>query len=390
MIAASRPRVVILRGHQMNSWHIRPWRHLAERYEVIALQTRSNWFDTGAIGIETRQVRALRDLFPSGRTGHLLSRIPGDRYLDLEPKLADADIVHSQDLGFWYSMQAAKYRKRLGYKLVLTVWETIPFLDAYRNVRTRPYRDRVLAETDLFLAATERARHALLLEGAPDQRIRLCPPGVDLEMFASAAAPDSPPSEHMIVSAGRLVWEKGHQDVLRAVAALRRGIAPGTDPPRVLIVGAGPEQGRLARHARELGIAGLVEIRPEVPYAEMPALYRRASCLVLASLPVWFWEEQFGMVLAEAIASGLPIAAATSGAIPEVLRGQAPTFSPGDWPRLAGILAEGPLARDPGGRVSYADDIVDVYSSVAFADRLADAYAHVLSQSHVAREAGRG
>jgi glycosyltransferase involved in cell wall biosynthesis len=378
MTAARRPRVVILRGHQMNSWHIRPWRHLADRYEVIALQTRSNWFDTGAIGIETRRVRALRDLLPPGRAGQLLSRVPGDRYLDLGPKLADADIVHSQDLGFWYSMQAAKHRAEHGYKLVLTVWETIPFLDAYRNVRTRPYRRRVLAETDLFLAATERARQALLIEGAPAERIRICPPGVDLELFGAAAAPDPPPAEHLIVSPGRLVWEKGHQDVLRAVAALRRGIVAGASPPRVVIVGAGPEEGRLRRYAGELEIADLVEIRPEVPYGEMPALYARASCLVLGSLPVWFWEEQFGMVLAEALASRLPIVAAASGAIPEVLRDQAPTFAPGDWPALARLLAGGPLSRRPGERARYDAALVEEYSSVAFAERLGSAYDELL------------
>ena len=59
-----------------------------------------------------------------------------------------------------------KHKAELGYRLVLTAWETIPFLDAYRNARTRPYRRRVLAGTDLFLAATERARLALLMEGA--------------------------------------------------------------------------------------------------------------------------------------------------------------------------------------------------------------------------------
>jgi glycosyltransferase involved in cell wall biosynthesis len=378
MTAAGRPRVVLLRGHQMNSWHIRPWRHLAGRYDVVALQTYSNWFDTEAMGIETRQARALRDLLPRGRAGQLLSRIPGDRYLELGPKLADADIVHSQDLGFWYSMQAAKHRARLGFKLVLTVWETIPFLDAYRNVRTRPYRRRVLAETDLFLAATKRARLALLLEGAPEERIRVCPPGVDLELFAAAAAPEPPPTGHLIVSPGRLVWEKGHQDVLRAVAALRRGLVATTPAPRVAIVGAGPEEGRLRRYAAELGIGDLVEIRSEVPYAQMPALYARASCLVLGSLPVWFWEEQFGMVLAEALASRLPIVAAGSGAIPDVLRNQAPTFAPGDWPALARLLAEGPLARSPGERAAYDQGLVDEYSSVAFADRVGRAYDELL------------
>jgi glycosyltransferase involved in cell wall biosynthesis len=377
MSTGRRPRVVIVRGHQTNSWHLRPWRHLADRFEVVVLHTRRNWFDTASLGLETKPVRALRDVLPPGRVGHALSRIPGDRYLKPREALRGADIVHSQDLGFWYSMQAARHKAELGYRLVLTVWETIPFLDAYRNVRTRPYRRRVLAGADLFLATSERARLALLVEGAAPARIRVCPPGVDGEPFQSAK-PDLAPREHLIVSPGRLVWEKGHQDVLRAVAALRRGIVAGL-APRVLIVGAGPEEDRLRRYAQELGIADLVEVRPEVPYAEMPALYARASCLVLASLPAWSWEEQFGMVLVEAMASGLPIAAAASGAIPEVLRGQAPTFAPGDWPALARILAGGPLASSPGERAVYDTALVDEYSGSAYADRLAGAYEEVLA-----------
>jgi glycosyltransferase involved in cell wall biosynthesis len=110
----------------------------------------------------------------------------------------------------------------------------------------------------------------------------------------------------------------------------------------------------------------------------MPAVYARASCLVLASLPVWFWEEQFGMVLAEALCAGLPIVASASGAIPEVLRGQAPLFAPGDWPGLARALAEGPLAHPPGTRAGYDEQVVAEYSGEAAAERLADAYAELL------------
>ncbi len=379
-MSAARPRVLLVRGHQANSWHLRPWRHLADRYEVTALRTRRNWFDTESIGLETREAKALRDLLPPGRVGHTLARLPGDRYLSPRAAFDGADIVHSQDLGFWYSMQAAKHREELGYKLVLTVWETIPFLDAYRNVRTRPYRRRVLEATDLFLATTERARAALILEGAREDRIEVVAPGVDDELFAAAAAPDPPPAEHVVVSAGRLVWEKGHQDVLRAVAAMRRGAVPGAGAPlpRIVVVGAGPDEDRLRRHAAELGVGDLLDLRSELPYAEMPALYARASCLVLASLPVWYWEEQFGMVLAEAMAARLPVIATTSGAIPEVLRGQAPLFPPGDWAELARLLASGLISRAPGERVDYDAELTRAYSGSAYADRLAAAYERVL------------
>jgi glycosyltransferase involved in cell wall biosynthesis len=370
-MSAQRPRVVLVRGHQTNSWHLRPWRHLTDRFDVVALRTRRTWFDTELLGFPAERALALRDLLPPGRAGDLLSRVPGDRYLSPARHLRGAAIVHSQDLGFWYSMQAAKHRRSLGYKLVLTCWETIPFLGAYRNVRTRPYRELVLRETDLFLAATERARACLLLEGAPEERIHVVPPGVDRELFASAR-PAEPPREHLIVSPGRLVWEKGHQDVLRALAELRR------DDVRALIVGAGPEEDRLRGYAAELGIADRVEIRSEVPYAEMPQVYARASCVVLASLPVWFWEEQFGMVLAEALCAGVPIAASKSGAIPEVVAGQAALFAPGDWVGLARALAEGPLAGAPGTRAAYDPSLIERYSSESAAERLAAAYDELL------------
>jgi glycosyltransferase involved in cell wall biosynthesis len=178
---------------------------------------------------------------------------------------------------------------------------------------------------------------------------------------------------------------------MRALAALRRGtVAAAAAQPRLLVVGAGPERVRLERYARELGIGDAVEFR-SVPYEEMPGLYARASCMVLASLssaacsvylgdpPRCFWEEQFGLVLAEAMAAGLPIVASSSGAIPEVVGKTGAYFTPGDWMGLARALAEGPLSRAPGERVEHTRDHVRRYSTDAAADRLAHLYDRVLA-----------
>jgi len=113
-----------------------------------------------------------------------------------------------------------------------------------------------------------------------------------------------------------------------------------------------------------------------VPYDEMPAVFAQASCFVLASLPTTWWEEQFGMVLAEAAAAGLPILASESGAIPEVLRGAGTLFPPGDWRALAGALGE-LLASPPERR--RPDALVAAYSIEAAAVRYAAAYERVLS-----------
>jgi glycosyltransferase involved in cell wall biosynthesis len=107
--------------------------------------------------------------------------------------------------------------------------------------------------------------------------------------------------------------------------------------PRLLVVGSGPEEWRLRSYAEDLGLAGAVEIR-SVPYDEMAGFHP-------FDIPHVFWEEQFGLVLAEAMAAGLPIVTTTSGAIPEVVAGSGVDLvSPGDWPAIARALAEGPLS----------------------------------------------
>jgi glycosyltransferase involved in cell wall biosynthesis len=371
----TRPRVVLLRGHQVNPWDLRPWEELGDRFDVVCLVPASNVYDTEPLRLSKIRVRALSDLVPSGRLRGLAARSPVNRYLGLGGHLADADIVHAAEIFPWWSLQAAAEKPRRGFRLVLTIWETIPFFEAYRNLFSRPYRRRILAQADLFLAATERAREALLLEGAAAEKVTVAPPGIDLGRFRAGAAA-ARPAEHVILSVARLVWEKGHQDLLRALAALRsRGTVA-----RAVIVGSGPEEERLQRHARELGIAEAVQFRRHVAHEELPAVFGNASCLVLASLPTPAWEEQFGMVLVEAMAAGIPVVASTCGAIPEVAGPSAAYFAPGDWLELARLLAQGPLERPPGTRVEHPPERLRRFSSTAAAARLADAYEGVLAR----------
>jgi glycosyltransferase involved in cell wall biosynthesis len=364
--------VVLLRGLSVAPWDLRPHERLGSDYTVKVVVPRGNLYGTSELKMERERGRTVSDLLPRGALGALATRAAGERFLGLERHLRGADIVNVAELGNWYSAQAARLKERLGFRLVVTAWETLPLRDAYRNVRTRPYARDVLSSADSFLAATERARGALLLEGASPERIVVCPPGVDLDRFA-VARQARPPADgsHLILAAGRLVWEKGHQDLLRALALLRQG---GQRDVRALIVGDGPEGPRLRALATDLGLAAAVEFRASVPYDEMPGIYAQASCLVLASLPVRFWEEQFGMVLAEAMAGHLPIVASTSGAIPEVVGSHGSYVAPGDWVGLAEALRDGPLAGPPGARRAVPEERLRLFSLDAAAERLGAVY----------------
>jgi glycosyltransferase involved in cell wall biosynthesis len=372
MPAAAR-RVVVLRGHNVNPWELRTWERLGDGYDVAVLLPERNAYETG-VDLERVPVTTVGDRLGRlpGAAGALATRAVGERYLGLEARLRGADIVHAAELGYWFSWQAARLKARLGYRLALTCWETLPFADAYRNVRTRRYRRDVLAATDLFLATTERARDALIVEGADPARIEVAPPGIGVDRFAAARTPDASQPGRLVLSVGRLVWEKGHQDVLRALALLRaRGQG---DDLRALIVGEGGEERRLRAVLRDLGLEDRVEIRGTVPYDELPRVYAQASCLVLASLPTPYWEEQFGMVLAEAMAAHLPLVVSSSGAIPEVAGPDAASFAPGDWVGLAGRLGE----VQPGARRAPDPQRLQRFSSDAAAARLRTAYDRLL------------
>ena len=115
-----------------------------------------------------------------------------------------------------------------------------------QELPTRPYRRPILEQTDLFLCTTERAKTTLLLEGASEERIVVSPPGVDLDLFVCAL---EEPDHHLIVSAGRLVWEKGHQESRSAPSRSSTGrmsVGSSSAPGR--------RRSRLRRHADELGL----------------------------------------------------------------------------------------------------------------------------------------
>jgi glycosyltransferase involved in cell wall biosynthesis len=140
---------------------------------------------------------------------------------------------------------------------------------------------------------------------------------------------------------GRLVPEKGVDDLLCALAAL------GTDGTRALIVGGGPAESRLHQQAEELGLAGRVEWTGFVPAHQTAALYRRMDLIVVPSKRASTWTEQFGRVVIEALASGVPVLASDSGELPELIEqtGGGWTFPESDSAALAARLDE--LGRRP-------------------------------------------
>ena len=146
--------------------------------------------------------------------------------------------------------------------------------------------------------------------------------GVDAEAYKPTRRQDSGRVFTIGSANRRLVPEKGVDLLLRAAAEL-----PGVW--RIAIAGEGPERPLLEKLATQLGIRQRVQFDGNISSAEMPNYLHQLDALVLSSRTLPNWKEQFGRILVEAMACGVPVIGAESGEIPHVI-GQAGLTFPED------------------------------------------------------------
>jgi len=170
--------------------------------------------------------------------------------------------------------------------------------------------------------------------------VEVLPLGVDIERFHPGSPPNTEAGALHIGYVGRLDAHKGVEVLIDAVA----------DQPAwtLHVIGDGPTADAIRRRAEPLGAQ--VVISGYVAADELPAVYRSFDVVVVPSLETPGWIEQFCRVAVEAMASGVPIVASASGALPEVIGDAGVFVPPGDSTALRRALAN--LASDPERRVA--------------------------------------
>ena len=157
--------------------------------------------------------------------------------------------------------------------------------------------------------------------------------GVEPEVFKPLDSAEATVDRFRVGYAGRFVEEKGVDLLLAALAAL--GGTWQAD-----LVGSGPERARLGELARRLQIADRVHFRSWLPSAQTVDYYRALDVLVLPSRSRSNWKEQFGRVLVDAMACGVPVIGSTCGEIPNVIGGAGLIFTEGDATALGDRLRD--------------------------------------------------
>jgi glycosyltransferase involved in cell wall biosynthesis len=216
--------------------------------------------------------------------------------------------------------------------------------DKSRSRSSEWVKTKVLTLCSAALAGGSRHRDYLLDLGVDRDRIFLGYDAVDNDHFEYGAEVArmnagrlrpclSLPEKYFLASA-RFLPKKNLVTLLRAHADyLRRSSAPGWD---LVLLGDGPLRSQLLAECERLGITGKVHLPGFRQYDELPMYYGLAGAFVHASI-----SEPWGLVVNEAMASGLPlIVSRKCGCVSELLEEGRNGFSflPEDIDELTALL----------------------------------------------------
>jgi glycosyltransferase involved in cell wall biosynthesis len=152
-----------------------------------------------------------------------------------------------------------------------------------------------------------------------------------------------------LLYAGRLSPEKGIETAIEAISILIKN----GNQVRLSVVGGG-ESGyvqQLQERVQAAGLKDAIRFLGPVAKEEMPPLYRQFDAFLFPSV----WQEPFGRVLVEAMASGLVVIGTATGGAGEILQDEetALVFAPGD---AAGLAKQIMRVQQPGLRWRIAQN----------------------------------
>lgn len=292
-------------------------RHSAPRLVtgVVVVEGRDYQRDPAAAGRAVRvQSVSLDGLIERLPERSLLSGSELEAHVPTEGLLGEAwDVVHVHD---WYGvLPALALRARQPLRIVMTAHLPLRFGFTYAN-HPIPVQEKTRLEAMGFRMADRVVAPSHYIEAllareydVPEQKLRVVPNGVDVEVFRPGRGPE--PEVPTLLAVSRLSDQKGLDYLLEVLRRLRV-----SRPDAVLcIAGDGPERERIARRAELLGLSRHVELLGYVAHAELPALYARASVFLSTSV-----YEPFGLTTLEAMASGCPVVVSALGGAGDFVR----------------------------------------------------------------------
>ncbi len=208
------------------------------------------------------------------------------------------------------ALQAALLRDQFAPQAAL-VLETDQNIYRRLPIGFEQIRRYTLGRSELMIARGQEALAVVRQAGfsGPHEFVEY---GIDTGTFFPRAAPRPGGRPFRIGYVGRFVPEKGLMDVVEALHRCRR-------PIEFEVIGDGPQRAALMERAAVLGLQDRVRLLEPRSPAGVATFMSSLDALVLMSRTTPTWKEQFGRVIIEAHACGVPVIGSSSGSIPLVI-----------------------------------------------------------------------
>ena len=306
-----------------------------------------------------------RTWFPSrGPVGWALHSLGSVRRV--RDRARTADVIHAQAFP---SVVPGVCGRRVRGAPLLATFHTSHFLRRAEQRRWRPILSRLVRAVDYGLAASQEIAD-VAERLAPGVRVEALTNGVDTEVFKPGDPTPVQEGRRRLIVPRRLFEKNGVEFLVRAMPR----IVERADVEAVL-VGDGPERGRLEALASELGVKERITFLGARPNEEMPGLIRSGAVAVFPSL-----MEATSVAALESMSCGVPVAASRVGGLPEIVDEEVGTlFEPADPGSLAdavlGLLSAPDLAER--GRKAR-DRVVERWSNDRLVERHLEIYRTLL------------
>ena len=182
-----------------------------------------------------------------------------------------------------------------------------------------------------------------------------------------------PRNTYLVLYVGRLSKSKGIYTLLETALRFR------DHQVNIHFLLVGRDEEGVGEWVAQKGLSDRVRLAGMVPYGEMAKYYRLADILVLPSLKEKRQQEQFGYVLAEAMACGLPVLGSDCGAIPEVIGDEKRIFQWGSAEELQRLILHWKEKPQMPQRFAARKRAQSYYSLGKFSQRLIQIYNGLLT-----------
>jgi glycosyltransferase involved in cell wall biosynthesis len=250
----------------------------------------------------------------------------------------------------------------------------------FRNFLAHALVRRIGNRCDAVVVPTEASEHYLRMIGVKSS-IFVVPTGIETDRFGSCAKADLSnlrtrlgikSHDLVLVSASRISVEKNIDFLLQAIGQLAQN-CPRTF--KLVLIGEGPEKTRLIKVAAQSGLQDTVIFAGSVSPEQMPLYYSLGDVFVFAST-----SETQGMVILEAMASGMPVVAVRASGIDDFVINGVTGFKTTEhkevWAEKIRLLLEDDRLRQR--MATQANTLAKKYGMDTFGARMEQVYAHVL------------